>query len=57
MLFEVVKNEEVLMCTTQPICVYDDAMLKRMQNAGYTFRLDGKRTALKDVKSFRDSGI
>lgn len=56
MVFEVIRNDEVLMCTAHPICVYDDATLKTLQNAGCNFRLDGKRAALKDVKSFRESG-
>ena len=56
MLFEVIRKDEVLMCTTHPICVYDDATLKTLQNAGCNFRLDSKRASLKDVKSFRENG-
>lgn len=57
MLFQVVKNNELRLSTEQPSCVYDDETLKNLQNSGFKFKLNGKKAALKEVKSFRENGI
>lgn len=55
MLFEVMKDDQIVACTDQICCIYSDARLKDIQQAGFTFRLNGKKTTIKAIKSFRDS--
>ena len=47
MMFEVWQDGRCKMATEHPRCVYPERILRSMQSAGCTFRLDGKRISLK----------
>jgi hypothetical protein len=42
MKFEVLRGKEVLMSSTVPFGGYPPVILKKMHEAGYVFRVDGK---------------
>lgn len=49
MLFEVLMAGNVKAHTDQICCIPEPEILRAMEQAGYTFQLDGKRSKLKDV--------
>lgn len=50
MLFEVMKDDQIVACNDQTCCIYDDAQFRDIQSAGFTFRLNGKKATIKDIK-------
>lgn len=61
MIFQVVGiDKRVKMSTKFVSCIPDDDTLKSMQEAGYSFRLDGKQYRIKDralLKQYKDPPI
>ena len=53
MKFEVLKNRQVVMSTTDVNCIYDDEILRSLKVAGYTFKINGKSATVKEVKSLQ----
>ena len=49
MLFEVWQDGHCKLGTDHPACIHPEKTLKSMQSAGCTFRLNGKRIALKNL--------
>ena len=49
MTFEVYQDGRCKMATEHPSCIYPERILRSMQSAGCTFRLNGKRIALKNL--------
>ena len=49
MTFEVYQDGRCKMATESPRCIYPERILRSMQSAGCTFRLDGKRISLKSL--------
>lgn len=47
MLFEVILQGEVKMQTSDKACIPPKDLLKKMQQVGYKFKLDGKPYAVK----------
>ena len=53
MLFEILRNDKVMMQTKDEDCIPPPDVLRAMKDAGYTFRKDGKvfkPTKSSDVK-------
>ena len=50
MLFQVYDSVgEAKMSTYYPSCIYQKSTLQNMQNAGYYFKIDGKRASIAEV--------
>lgn len=57
MLFEVIKDDQIVACTNSISCIYSVEQLRDIQKAGFTFRLNGKKATINEVKSIRERGL
>lgn len=52
MLFEIVREKQVLMGTDYVSCIYDKETLSSMSKAGYKFKLKGRIASADAVNKF-----
>lgn len=54
MTFEVYRFGNCIMRTEYPECIYKKDILKAMQKAGYSFKIDGKSASIKEITEIKD---
>ena len=57
MLFEVIKDDQIVACTNNLNCIYSVEQLRDIQKSGFTFRLNGEQATINEVKSIRERGL
>ena len=51
-LFIVLKDNVPYMSTDYPECIYDKDTLKEMQDTGYYFLLNGKKSSIREIAQY-----